>query len=49
VLSPRRKVVAEGVPVALNSVVPTVAASIFHTVPELESVISPLSPSGKPE
>jgi hypothetical protein len=29
-------------------VVPTVAASMFHTVPLLETVISPLSPSETP-
>ena len=51
VLSPLKNVVASAVPVADNSVVPTVSASIFQFsefVPAFDTVISPLSPSVTP-
>ena len=48
VLSPLKYVVASFVPVADNSVVPTVPESIFQVAPEFDTVISPLSPSDIP-
>ena len=51
VLSPLKYVVASAVPVADNSVIPTVSASIFQFsefVPAFDTVISPLSPSVTP-